>query len=199
MSSLRPDEVERLHVVADLASALVAPVYGLDSCIPTTRVLVAALESLGIKARPLSVSASVINAQYVAAVEQLGRPFQDKAEAMEWHRSKGVFSYGIGAKDAPGTWRGHLVAVVRQRVLVDLTIGQANHPEHDMVLSPMFGDVSGRFLNGHAQAIMDNNSCHVIYEALPGDRSYEATPNWRYTDCIDIAREVERRVRQRIT
>ena len=120
----------------------------------------------------------------MAAVEQLGRPIRDKAEAVEWLRSKGVFSYAIGAKDAPGTWRGHLVAVVRQRVLVDLTIGQANHRECDMVLTP-FGDVSGRFLNGHGQAIMDNNACRVIYEALPGDRSYEATPNWRYKDCAE--------------
>ena len=196
---MRPDELERLQSVAHLVPALVTPVYGSNSCIPTTRVLVAALENLGIKARPLSVRATVINGQYIAAVEELGRPFRDKAEAMVWHRSKGVFSYGIGAKAAPGTWQGHLVAVVRQRVLVDLTIGQADHPEHDMVLSPMFCDVSGRFLNGHEQATFGNNGCRVLYEALPGDRGYQATPNWHYADCVDMAREVEKRVRQGIS
>jgi hypothetical protein len=196
MSSLRPEEKERLIAVASLVPALVTPVYGPNSCIPTTRVVIGALEGLGIKARPLSVRTNVINERYLTAVEELGRPFRDKAEAMEWHRSRGVFSYGIGAKHAAGTWPGHLVAVVRERVLLDLTIGQANHPEYDMVLSPIFGEVSGRFLNGNHPASMDNNGCRVIYEAMPRDRGYELTPNWRYADCIDMAREVERRVRE---
>jgi len=65
-----------------------------------------------------------------------------------------------------------------------------------MVLSPMFGDVSGRFLNGQTAAVMYNSGCQVIYQAKPGDRSYEATPNWRYAGCLDMAREVERRIRE---
>lgn len=196
MSSLRPEEVEQIQAIANLAPAIIDPVFGANACIPTTRIVVAALNSLGTQSRAMSVETHVINAQYLAAVEQLGRPFRDLAEATEWHRTKGVFSYGIGAKDAPGRWPGHLVVIVRQRALLDLTIAQADNPEYGMVLAPMFGNVSGRFLNGHDPAMFRNNGCQVTYEGRPRDRSYEETPNWRDRDCVALARELERLVRE---
>jgi hypothetical protein len=140
--------------------------------------LVETLEALGTKARPLAVRVEVLNAAYIAAVEELGRPFRDLAEAKEWQRSRGVYSYGFGTTESPGRWPGHLVVVIRQRALLDLTIAQADDHEHGIALEPIFGEVSGRFLMGLEPAVFLNNGCQVRYLSRPADRSYEETPNW---------------------
>jgi hypothetical protein len=195
MGAIRSEELKYIQALADLAPTFIEPGFGPNSCIPTTRILVDALEALGTKARALAVRVEILNAAYVAAVKELGRPFSDLAEAKEWQRSKGVYSYGFGTAESPGRWPGHLVVVIRQRALLDLTIAQADHPEYGIVLEPIFAEVSGRFLNGLEPAVILNNGCEVRYHCRPADRSYEETPNWRNRECIEIARELEHDVR----
>lgn len=187
---LRDDEIKVIEALISLAPPLLDAAFGPNSCIHATRVVVEVLDELGIVARPLAVTTSIVNAEYLDAERRLGRPFAELSEAQKWHREMGAFSYGIGAKESAGRWAGHLVAVARQRAIVDLTISQANHVEFNMILPPLCATVDGAFLNGRGTTSVMVNGCKVIYEARVGDESYKDTPAWRDRECIVLAKSI---------
>lgn len=187
---LSDEDIDTLQTVAARVVPAVELVFGQNSCIPTTRVLVDALRQCGVPARPLVVTAEVVNAAYLSVSKRLRRPLRDAAEAQGYVKSDGLVAYSLGPVDGSphaGHWSYHLVAVLRQRAIVDLTIGQANHAQYNMVLEPVFAHVTGRFLNGLEPAEIQNNGCKIYYQARIGDESYRETPNWNDPECQRIS------------
>ncbi len=86
---------------------------------------------------------------------------------------------GIGDPQ-PGKWPGHLVATLGGKVLINLTLDQADRPEHGIVLPvPIVAPLSPEFLTHEGQMVGMVNGCRVVYEARPDDCSFERSNDWK--------------------
>jgi len=157
----------------------IGTLYRPDCCIAATAILNEVLDYFQLTASPLSVIATIFNPVMSERIAQEGMPTLEEAER-DWF-TKGCYSLAVGAGDAqPGKWPGHLVTVLGGRVLIDLTLDQANRPQHGIVL-PMqiLAPCDPDFLAGQARVAGSVGGCRVVYEARPGDRSFERSNDWR--------------------
>jgi hypothetical protein len=149
----------------------IGTLYRPDCCIAATAILNEVLDYFKLTARPLSAIATVFNPVMSERIAQEGMPTLEEA-GRNWF-PKGCYSLAVGAGDPdPGKWPGHLVAVLGGRVLIDLTLDQANRPQHGIVLPvPIIAPCDAEFLAGQAVVAGIVGGCRVVYEARPGDRS----------------------------
>ena len=112
-------------------------------------------------------------------IEREGMPTLEEAER-DWF-PHGCYSIAVGVGDRePGKWPGHLVANLADKVLIDLTLDQADRPQHDIVLPmPIIAPFPPEFLTEDGQMAGMVNGCRVVYEARPADRSFERSNDWR--------------------
>jgi hypothetical protein len=108
-----------------------------------------------------------------------GMPTPEEAER-DWFPN-GCYSLAVGAGDPePRKWPGHLVANLADHALLDLALDQANRPRHEVVLPPLLvAPLNREFLRGEAYLAGTSNGCRIVYEARPGDRSFERSNDWR--------------------
>jgi hypothetical protein len=153
--------------------------YRPDCCIAATRALIDVLDYFRLTARPLSVIATVFNPAMSERIEREGMPTLEEAER-DWF-PRGCYSLAVGIGDPePGKWPGHLVATLGGKVLIDLTLDQANRPQYDIVLPmPIVAPLSPGFLTEEGQMAGLVNGCRIIYEARPADRSFERSNDWK--------------------
>jgi hypothetical protein len=126
----------------------IGTLYRPDCCIAATAILNEVLDYFKLTARPLSVIATVFNPVMSERIEREGMPTLEEAER-DWF-PRGCHSLAVGAGDPePGKWPGHLVTVLGGRVLIDLTLDQANRPQHGIVLPvPIIAPPGRGFLDG---------------------------------------------------
>lgn len=153
--------------------------YRPDCCIAATRALIEVLDYFKLTARPLSVIATVFNPAMRERIERDGMPTLEEAER-DWF-PHGCYSLAVGIGDPePGKWPGHLVTSLAGKVLIDLTLDQANRPAHGIVLPmPIVAPLSPDFLSEEGQMVGIVNGCRVVYEARPSDRSFERSNDWK--------------------
>lgn len=163
-----------------------------DSCIFSTRVAVMFCKELGITARAMSVRAAVFNS---ALVERYDRqtvtnglpPTAQEMKAWQHEPGAACWSVGVGYGDAkPGAFAGHLVAIVEDRFLLDLSIDQADRPERGIVLEPLWIErVEPGLLRGSSPQVMRNSvGCALRYERHDND-SWMGSPDWTERDRWD--------------
>jgi hypothetical protein len=157
----------------------IGTLYRPDCCIAATAILNEVLDYFQLTATPLSVIATVFNPVMSERIAQEGMPSLEEAER-DW-LPRGCYSLAVGVGDPePGKWPGHLVTVLGGQVLIDLTLDQANRPQHGIVLPmPILAPCDPEFLAGEAQVAGIVGGCRVIYEARPDDRSFERSNDWR--------------------
>jgi hypothetical protein len=115
-------------------------------------------------------------------VERDNRLPADDEEVRKWQSEDGSWNIGIGFADRPAEfnrWPGHLVTVCGNW-LPDLSIGQANRPEHGIILPDtwMF-EVDDVFLQGSTPRIARcENGALARYQAYPMHSGYEKAPHW---------------------
>jgi hypothetical protein len=169
----------------------IGSLYRPDCCIAATAILIEVLDYFRLNARPLSVIATVFNPAMSERIEREGMPTLEKAER-DWFPC-GCYSLAVGVGDPePGKWPGHLVANLADQVLIDLTLDQADRPQHDIVLPmPIMAPLPAEFLTEGGQMAGKVNGCRVVYEARPGDRSFERSNDWknrkRRADVVGVA------------
>ncbi len=157
----------------------IGTLYRPDCCIAATAILIDVLDYFRLTARPLSVVATVYNPAMSERILRDGMPTLEEAER-DWFPN-GCYALAVGAGDPqPGKWAGHLVANLADRVLLDLTLDQANRPQHQIVLPPfLLAPLDWEFLQGEAYLAGTGNGCRIVYETRPDDRSFERSNDWR--------------------
>jgi hypothetical protein len=171
----------------DAAVDILPGLYRPDCCIAATKIATLVLaDRLHMRVRPMTVEVDVVNAA-LAARDRL--PETD-AEYRQWQAEDGSYWLTLGARDAtarPGHWPGHLVAIVYDRVLLDLTLAQASRPAHGIRLPALTVRVSAGFLTGAEGRVVELEDAVVAYRARPADRSFARARDWQDAHRHDAA------------
>lgn len=152
-----------------------------DSCIVSTAISIDVLTHFGILAEPLPIKMSMFNAPYVKRIDS-GSEFPNREMLIRWGKEDGSYSVGIGyGENQPNKWAGHLVVLVENSWLIDLSIDQANRPAYNMVFSPIAVEVDQDFLSGKIPRIIKENDCVIRMETIK-DRGFLSSPDWAFKD-----------------
>lgn len=192
-----------IHGFAEHATPVLAERCTPTRCLNATRVCIDVMRAFGIKARPVSVQAIVMNGIFRARFEALGR-WPTEAEMDAWV-AEGGWAIGVdtkGTDEASNAWGGHLVAVVQQRWLVDAAAIQMRRPERGILIPDIFtGEVQRPFLVGRGSAAFESGSGAVLnYRARLDDESWKAMSGFQPHEFnTEMAREIAGRIRRRGT
>lgn len=161
-----------------------------QSCIGSTRVAVDYLRERGVAARPLSVRLAVFNplhtACLIAAKDDAGiaADLQELYKDEPAYRASGLWGIGLGYSRLAGDavpaerWDGHVVCIVEERLLLDLSLDQVNRPQRNIQLGPVAIPVTSEWLAISYPGEAIEAGCMLRYEALPHDRSFEDGVDW---------------------
>lgn len=157
--------------------------YAPSCCIAAVRLLCNGLTDLRFRVTPLKVVARINNEVLLRLREERGHFPQSEAESDEW-AALGAKQVVLGEGDPqPGKWPGHLVALVENRLLLDVTLHQANRPAHGIVLDrPYMGIVLEGFADGLAKHADHTKGCVIVWEPDPDDTSFVIAPDWQFPD-----------------
>lgn len=189
-----PDEVDRI-VAAFVATAkpwlrlLITGEevleFAKDTCIRSTAITVDVFRHFGVPATPFPVAMDVFNAKFMALVERHGRFPTTPEELRHWTDDLGGWSVGVGRGSGdPGSWAGHLTAVVDRRFLIDPTADQADRPQHKIKLPDILVvRVSEPFLSGEMGVMRGNvGPCMVMYDAQPMNYGFTTSKDWQLVE-----------------
>lgn len=152
-----------------------------DSCIVSTAIGIDVLTYFGILAEPLPIKMSMFNAPYVKRIDS-GGEFPNREILIRWGKEDGSYSVGIGyGENQPNKWAGHLVILVENSWLIDLSIDQANRPAYNMMFSPIAVEIDQDFLLGKTPRIVKENDCVIRMETIR-DRGFLSSPDWAFKD-----------------
>ena len=158
--------------------------YSPDCCIAIARINQIILEAYHFKVIPLTVQIEIFNEAFV----EKGRPPKDEHEAKAW-AEEGVWKIVLGYRKQPlkpGMWPGHLVSIVNNQYMLDISITQANRPHKNINLQPLaITTVS----YDKPLCIRDQNT-YLFYDFFPDDKSFYQKPDWQ-SPHQNIVREIE--------
>lgn len=136
-----------------------------DTCILHAHLAIEMVRVAGGRARPFPVkvrAASPEMARRLEAGESV--PDDDDAERIEEWRAAGAVgcAIGYGSVDAAGNltavaegrYDGHLVALVAERYILDLTADQIGHREGLITIDPFWAEVPREFVRGESAVIL---------------------------------------------
>jgi hypothetical protein len=162
-----------LGQIAAAARAAVRNECAPDSCIETTRVLIAVAAYWAIRLKPVPVKVQVFNAAAWAAVE-------DRLPLSRW--PEGAYSLGIdGTTSRRAKWNGHLVAVGPGDV-IDASADQFDRPRQgiDMNSPLVLYRPPGWPANGRAAGwTAPDTGLRVLYDPGVTDQTWRHSEAWR--------------------
>lgn len=171
------------------------------SCMTCTRAILDTLDLFAVPARPLTVWATVTNAAYerlLSASEQ--RSVQELGLPRAW-RAAGAFRIDIGHPDdraeaGDSGWPGHLVALVDERLVLDIAIEMANAPAAGIALTSVIIPVPPGWVAGELELAGDVGTATVRYRARPGVTTYTAHPHWTRPHPLALTTRIVSKVRR---
>lgn len=155
-----------------------------DSCIASTRIGLTLCEAmLHLESYPLSVQLSIYNRALIERATREGGLPATRKVTQRWAKESGAWSIGLGYPMpdlTPGRWPGHLVLIVERHWLWDLSIDQANRPQHGIEFhQPVLLPVTEAFLRGRERLVeWWEENCLLMYDAKPEDKSFRASSAW---------------------
>lgn len=147
-----------------------------NSCIAATRISVEAARMLGLRARPMVCGTTVLNSAAATWARDRGLP-QTQEELGAWHAAgcHGVSIANVEHDVAHGV--RHLVALIEERWLVDLSLDQACRPQQDILLGPCVFAVTRDEIRDQ-RVVRDVDGAHVEYDFSWPERGYLLAPDW---------------------
>ncbi len=144
-----------------------------DNCIAVTKLAVMTLRAFAIDAKPGAAKVIIFNAEAVAILEAGG-----DVEMVKAGRG-GAHSIGIGYGIAgAGRYLGHLVAIVENEVLLDLSLDQASRTNKGIALVPTILRLKGQALDSTPLSWTTREGVQLIY-SFHNDKTYTSAPDWR--------------------
>jgi hypothetical protein len=167
----------------DAARPEILKVARADSCILSTRVAVGVCRRLHVSARALPVKVVVFNPAMCERLEAWSRAHDGLAAPdavlRQIAHEEGSWCCAIGFGPPPGHepgYDGHLVALVNEDRIIDLSIDQLNRDAHGIRLRPLVVHLEAPTLEKPI-AFKTPSGCVVTYRAHENDE-YLRSRNW---------------------
>jgi hypothetical protein len=164
-----------LSAYMDAAVKILPKYYKPDCCIATARIAKEVLEEFHFKVQPLTVQVNITNSVLVKSFE---KGIQETPEEL---LEKGGWQIILGSRGElqPKKWPGHLVAIVQDKVMIDISLVQANRPHKNINLHPLLIEIiDNKFLTGEKERYLIINECHLAYKSFPEDKTFMAAVDW---------------------
>ena len=149
-------QIERVLRALLEAKPAMQAAYGPRRCIICTRVAVEASRAAGLKASPLAVEVDIV--------------MPSGFEAHMGFEPSGAVN--------PGDWNGHLVAIIENRVLLDLTLDSMTVPGADLYPAPLVAPVDAGFAGGQKETIEVDGGIQITYTPHPENREFLSREDW---------------------
>jgi hypothetical protein len=175
--------------------ALLMKKNNLQCSVTATRVIYDVLTKLHFKVKPMAVEARVYNPLYTQKL----RPPENDEEANKW-LEEGCWSVILGdlVPKAANKWPGHLVAIINDVCIMDLTIVQAYRPDKNVIVNPVFAEINEAFIQGDIQRGVMNNDCLIVYQAVPYNQDWLKSRDWADKKAVEnIEKDVLEEIRIR--
>ncbi len=148
-----------------------------NACILAGRLGVEALRAQGIRARPLPVSLQVCNQPMVDMLDRVGGFSKVTQADVDQANEQGAWMIALGVEPGnAGGWDGHLVLIVDERYMLDLTAGQVARLHKGIQAKPFWIPARDLVRKG-GSAWRAPDGCVWVYEATD-DKSYLTKPAW---------------------
>lgn len=174
-----------------------------DSCIASTGLVIDVLKFFGFSAAALPVQVTIFNPPMAERWLREGIP-ESPDVTLAWEKEDGSWALGLGFGpkengNASG-YIGHLVALVEERIVIDLSLDQANRPARSIALSPMAFEVPEEFLSGEGQMEFTAGGCALFYRLRKFDRSYLRSKDFtdnrcRHRAAVSVRRQIQEALR----
>lgn len=176
-----------------------------NTCILSTSIACRIGKRLGLMFKPSPARAIVFNPVLVTKLEEWCATNKTdsppRSVVDDFVGRDGCWNVGVGfGERVPGKYAGHVVAIVEDRALVDLTIGQANRREHGIKIpKAIVAEIDDDFVQGGALFVPINGSL-VIYQQRD-DKTFLSTPDWntntrRDSDVVEMmVKKISARIR----
>lgn len=192
---ISPRQYQQLIAFMDAACRVIPERFPPNACIACTRVTLEVLTRWHFRVRPCSVEAQIANPALVARWHRLRRKPRSHDELEQWTHEDGSYLIHLGGGGPRADhWAGHLVALVEGRVMVDLSLPQANTPERGITLTSLICDVPRGFGKGQLPHTFEMGGCRVEYRAFPEKIGYQTAIDWsdrhRHADTIETIHQI---------
>jgi hypothetical protein len=168
----KPKTDDILKALGAEQPAMVAAL-GADSCIACTRIAVDTLRAFSVRAKPLAVEVVIHNAEAAAHIER-GQPDAIEHDPTAWSMQLGFAPHDLGDH----VYNGHVVCLVEERRLLDLTLGQASRSEHGIHLGPGVFDPLPPDFETAGSSFPVTGGCVVVYRPHAEERGFLPLPHW---------------------
>ena len=149
-------QIERVVGALLEAKPAMLEVYGPRRCVVCTRVAIEACRAVGLKASPCAVEVDIV-----------------MPSGFEAH-----MGFEPSGAMRPGDWNGHLVAVIENRALLDLTLDSMTVPDADLYPGPFTAPVDAKFAEGQVTTFEVGGGIEVTYTPHPENREFLTREDW---------------------
>ncbi|MDQ1584448.1 MAG: hypothetical protein QOF36_2502 [Microbacteriaceae bacterium] len=159
----------------------------LNNCISSTRIAKMVCDHYGIPSRPVPCQVLVWNRAAQDRSEREGKFLlpETRAEREAWEAEDGTYARAVGWGDIPtnaDSWPGHLVLVVNEEWIVDLSMDQGMDPRHGLAPEPLTFPAHP-FLDGEFYPLWHAGSGTGIgYLYAPDKPPFEDSPAWSWPE-----------------
>ena len=173
---LSPYQLDMLEAVVTVSPKIILRKFKEDCCIAATRILIEVLKKFHFKdLKPLTVEANIFNEVYL----KKGRLPQSDEEAQTW-LTEGAWQIVLGDRELqlPNKWPGHLVVILNNKHMIDLSLFQANRPHKNINMEPLCAIVPEGFVKGEDHCSLIFKNCLMTYISFPQDNTYQKAKDW---------------------
>jgi hypothetical protein len=149
--------------------------FRVDGCIEASAIVADVFKAFRIPARAVFCAVNIYNPAAIRFLRQYGEAPVTAERENEWkqRRCKWV-AIAPGQTNQSGRYQGHVAVIAGTDLLVDLTLDQANRPEFDLVMPPIF-----QALQNQSEVVLNVGRCRLEYFFDHKRRDFEQTTAWR--------------------
>jgi hypothetical protein len=189
---MTPRQEKICELLCKLGRPVILEHFRHDSCVASTKVAIKVLSHFKMNARPLVVHLDIFNAVFEQKMREKGGWPETKEETQGW-LDQGAWSIRIDATSE----LGHVVAIVMDEWLLDLSLDQTSRPYKGIVMEAGFGRMPPTFMQRGMEGQI--GGCFVVYRPAPHNQLYRTSRDWTMgSRTTPVAREIIRRIERRL-
>lgn len=193
-SKMNKRQLKACHLLAQFGRAEILKWFKPDSCIASTKVAVKVLSHFKIPVRPKCFSVEIMNPKYRELFDQQHcHPTKENGDA--W-LAQGAWEIAIDGHTPDSS--GHVVAIVADKFLLDLSLDQASRPHKNLKLEPALLPLPDNWSGQPVLLYEEPDGMRLMYHRVDNE-NYRKANDWCISErttpvAKDIIRLIERKL-----